>query len=95
MSEPRSWSEVDEVKSIRGEGAVNVMSGAPFGYRYVAGQEGGVQARFEPVAEQARVVKQIFAWVAQDRCSFSGHRRENNSAAHVAAREDDSTPSCP
>jgi site-specific DNA recombinase len=41
-------------------GSVNVMSGAPFGYRYISVQEGGGQARFEPVAEQARVVKQIF-----------------------------------
>jgi site-specific DNA recombinase len=52
-------------------GSVNVMSGAPFGYRYVPAQEGDGQARFEPVAEQARVVKQIFSWIAQDRCSLS------------------------
>lgn len=48
-----------------------MMSGAPFGYRYVSVQEGGGQAQFEPVTEQARVVKQIFSWVAQDRCSLS------------------------
>jgi site-specific DNA recombinase len=52
-------------------GSVNVMSGAPFGYRYVPVQEGDGRARFEPVAEQARVVKQIFSWIAQDRCSLS------------------------
>jgi site-specific DNA recombinase len=47
------------------------MSGAPIGYRYVSVREGGGQARFEPVAEQARVVQQIFAWIAIDRCSLS------------------------
>lgn len=52
-------------------GSLNVMSGAPFGYRYVSVQEGRGQARFEPSAEQARIVKQIFSWVAQDRCSLS------------------------
>lgn len=52
-------------------GSVNVMSGAPFGYRYVSVQEGGGQARFEPVADQAWVIKQIFSWIAQDRCTLS------------------------
>jgi site-specific DNA recombinase len=52
-------------------GSLNVMSGAPIGYRYVSVREGGGQARFEPVAEQARVVQQIFAWIAIDRCSLS------------------------
>ena len=52
-------------------GSLNVMSGAPFGYRYVSVGEGGGQARFEPVAEQARVVQQIFSWIGLDRCSLS------------------------
>ena len=52
-------------------GSLNVMSGAPFGYRYVSVREGEGQARFEPVAEQARVVQQIFSWIGQDRCSLA------------------------
>jgi site-specific DNA recombinase len=52
-------------------GSLNVMSGAPFGYRYVSVREGGGQARFEPVAEQARVVQQIFSWIGRDRCSLA------------------------
>lgn len=52
-------------------GSLNVMSGAPFGYRYVSVGEGSGQARFEPVAEQARVVQQIFSWIGRDRCSLS------------------------
>jgi site-specific DNA recombinase len=51
-------------------GSLNVMSCAPFGYRYVSVPDGGGQARFEPVPEQARVVKQVFEWIARDRCSL-------------------------
>lgn len=52
-------------------GSLNVMSGAPFGYRYVPVREGAGFARFEPVAEQARVVQQIFSWIGRDRCSLA------------------------
>jgi len=52
-------------------GSLNVMSGAPFGYRYVSVREGDGQARFEPVAEHARVVQQIFSWIGCDRCSLA------------------------
>jgi site-specific DNA recombinase len=52
-------------------GSLNVMSGAPFGYRYVTVHEGGGQARFEPIPEQARIVKQVFEWIALERCSLS------------------------
>ncbi len=52
------------------QGSLNVMSCAPFGYRYVSVHDGGGQARFEPIPEQARVVKQVFEWIALDRCSL-------------------------
>jgi site-specific DNA recombinase len=51
-------------------GSLNVMSCAPFGYRYVSVHDGGGQARFEPIPEQARVVKQVFEWIVKDRCSL-------------------------
>jgi len=51
-------------------GSLNVMSCAPFGYRYISVHDGGGQARFEPIPEQARVVKQAFEWIALDRCSL-------------------------
>src|SRR4051794_820049 len=51
-------------------GQVSVLAGAPYGYRYVGKQAGGGQARYEVVAEQARVVQQIFAWVARERLSL-------------------------
>jgi site-specific DNA recombinase len=51
-------------------GAVNVLGGAPYGYRYVGKYEGGGQARYEVVEAQAEVVRQIFSWVALNRCSI-------------------------
>jgi site-specific DNA recombinase len=51
--------------------SLNVMSRAPFGYRYVTVNEGGGQARFEPVPKHARVVQQIFSWIGRDRCSLA------------------------
>src|SRR4051812_382182 len=51
-------------------GAVNVLSGAPYGYRYIPKTEGGGQARYEIVLDEARVVRQIFAWVGRDRLTL-------------------------
>src|SRR3954470_3158221 len=51
-------------------GSVNVLAGAPYGYRYVGKHEGGGEARYQVVAEEARVVRKIFEWVGQDRCSI-------------------------
>jgi site-specific DNA recombinase len=46
---------------------VNVLSGAPYGYRYVAKYAGGGRARYEIVPDEARLVRQVFAWVGRDR----------------------------
>jgi site-specific DNA recombinase len=51
-------------------GIVNVLCGAPYGYRYIGKYEGGGQARYEVIDAQAEVVRQIFSWVALDRCSI-------------------------
>jgi site-specific DNA recombinase len=51
-------------------GSVNVLSGAPYGYRYVSKHEGGGEARYQVVADEARVVRKIFEWVGQERCSI-------------------------
>jgi site-specific DNA recombinase len=51
-------------------GQVSVLAGAPYGYRYIRKHEGGGQARYEVVAEQARVVQQIFAWVGRERLAL-------------------------
>src|SRR5215510_9226909 len=51
-------------------GAVNVLSGAPYGYRYVTKYEGGGQARYEILLDEARVLRQIFACVSGDRLTI-------------------------
>jgi site-specific DNA recombinase len=52
-------------------GSVNVLGGAPFGYRYVTALEGGGQARYEVVPEEAQVVRQVFEWVGRERLSIA------------------------
>jgi len=51
-------------------GVVNVLSGAPYGYRYVTKYEGGGQARYEIIPDEARVIRQVFAWVGHDRLTI-------------------------
>jgi site-specific DNA recombinase len=51
-------------------GVVNVLSGAPYGYRYVSKYEGGGQARYEIVPDEARVVRQVFDWVGHARLTI-------------------------
>jgi site-specific DNA recombinase len=52
------------------EGRVSVLTAAPLGYRYVSVAEGGGQARYDVVPEQARLVQQLFSWVGQERLSI-------------------------
>lgn len=51
-------------------GAVNILSGAPDGYRYVDKPTGGGQARDALVPDAARVVRQVLEWVGRDRWSI-------------------------
>src|SRR5437762_3573283 len=51
-------------------GAVKVLSGAPYGYRYISKYEGGGQARYEIVPDEARLVRQVFDWVGRDRLTI-------------------------
>src|SRR6266849_2609030 len=55
-------------------GSVSVLSCAPYGYRYVNTQDSGGEARFDIILEEARVVRQIFAWVVRDRCTIGAVR---------------------
>jgi site-specific DNA recombinase len=52
------------------QGAISVLSAAPYGYRYIRKQDGGGEARFEVVPEQARMVQQVFTWVGIERASM-------------------------
>jgi site-specific DNA recombinase len=51
-------------------GLVNVLSAAPYGYRYVTRHEGDGQAAYEIDDEQATVVRQVFQWIGRDRLSI-------------------------
>jgi site-specific DNA recombinase len=66
-------------------GAVSVLSGAPYGYRYVTVAEGGGQARYEICEDEAQVVRQVFAWVGRERLSI-GEACRRLRAAGVATR---------
>ncbi len=52
------------------QGSVNVLAGAPYGYRYLGKHDNGGLARYEVVEEQARVVRQVFEWIGRDRASI-------------------------
>jgi site-specific DNA recombinase len=52
------------------QGRVNVLAGAPYGYRYVSRTAGGGEACYQVVEAEAEVVRQIFRWVGQERCSL-------------------------
>src|SRR3954454_22517224 len=51
-------------------GSGRALGGAPYGYRYIDKHEGDGEARYQVVAEEARVVRKIFEWVGQERCSI-------------------------
>ena len=64
-------------------GVVNVLSGAPYGYRYVAKYAGGGQARYELVPDEARLVRQVFDWVGRDRLTIGEVGRRLTRAGEV------------
>src|SRR3954465_278761 len=51
-------------------GSASVLSGAPYGYRYIRKRDGDGEARYQVVAEEARVARRIFEWVGRDRCTI-------------------------
>ena len=70
-SGPRFWNAVAGANATGPKtGVVSVLSGAPFGYRYIKKEEGGGAARFEIMLDEARVVRQVFQWVGQERATI-------------------------
>ena len=45
-------------------GAVSALSCAPYGYRYIGRHAAGGVARIEVIEDEARMVRQVFAWLA-------------------------------
>jgi site-specific DNA recombinase len=52
-------------------GRVNVLTQAPFGYRYRDKQSMGGTAAFEVNETEADIVRRLFAWIGRDGCSLS------------------------
>jgi site-specific DNA recombinase len=52
-------------------GVLSVMSGAPFGYRYVGQKAGDGAPRFDVAENQAEVVRVIFQWVGREHITLS------------------------
>ena len=67
-------------------GSVNVLSGAPYGYRYVSKRDGQGDASYEIHDEQAAVVKQMFEWVGRDRVSIGEVSRRLKEKGVVSAK---------
>ena len=65
-------------------GSISVFSGAPYGYRYVSKHEGDGEARFQVVANEARVVRKIFGWVGHERCSLREVQRRLRQAGTLS-----------
>jgi len=53
------------------QGKVSVLGHAPYGYRYVSKHEGGGEARYDVMLEEARRVREMFAWVGLEGLSLS------------------------
>ncbi len=68
------------------QGAVSVLSGAPYGYRYIAKRDGGGVARYAIAAEKAQVVRSIFQWIGRDRISIGEVCRRLRRQGHAAPR---------
>ena len=55
-------------------GSPSVLSGAPYGYRYVKRSE-GLEARYEVLAGEAAVVRQVFDSYTREQCSMGAIAR--------------------
>src|SRR5918996_4081326 len=64
-------------------GTVNVLSGAPYGYRYVTKHDGGGPARYDLIPDEARVVRQVFDWIGRERMSIGEVCRRLQQAGEV------------
>lgn len=59
------------------QGELSVLSGAPYGYRYLPKRE-GQQAGYEVIGDEARVVRQVFQWYTQAPLSIGAITRRLN-----------------
>ncbi len=68
-------------------GEVGFLLRALYGYRYIRKYDGGGQACYEVVVEEAQIVRQIFAWVGVERVSLGEVRRRLKQAGVLTPRK--------
>jgi site-specific DNA recombinase len=68
------------------QGRVSVLGRAPYGYRYVSKHEGDGEARYEVVEDEARLVRELFRWVALEGLSLAAVARRL-AEQHVPTRK--------
>jgi site-specific DNA recombinase len=57
------------------KGSVNVLSGAPYGYRYITAKDNGGEAQYILDLNEAKIVRQIFDWMGTQRISIGEIKR--------------------
>jgi site-specific DNA recombinase len=67
-------------------GKVSALSRAPYGYRYISKSQGQGVAQYEPLAEQGRVVQQIFTWIGHEHLTIEHVCRRLNQEGIVTAK---------
>ena len=70
-------------------GSANVLSGAPYGFRYVTAKEGNGEAEYRVSLEEARVVRRIFEWIGRDRLTIGEVRRRLQSEGILSPKGKD------
>ena len=70
-------------------GSVNVLSGAPYGYRYVAPSDGNPEAEYQIHLEEAGVVRQAFEWIGRDGLTLGEIRRRLQSKGILSPKGKD------
>ena len=66
-------------------GSVNVLTGAPYGYRYIRKERDGAPAQYVIDFAQAKTVRQIFHWVGLERLSIGEVVRRLDAAGIATA----------
>lgn len=52
-------------------GRVGILCHAPYGYCYVNKHEGGGEARYEIISDEAQMVQKIFTWIGEERWTIN------------------------
>ncbi len=70
-------------------GSVNVLGGAPYGYRYISARDGDGSADYRIFLEEARVVREVYEWIGRDRLTIGevGRRLKSEGIASPKGKE--------